>query len=72
MRVVIGLTQNVLGSQLPEVLELEVDVDDGDAPRDGQDDDVTAQHLLEGKKNNNNTQRSVGEAVNQELSLIDQ
>lgn len=35
-------TEDVFGSQLSQVLELEVNIDDGDASRDGQDDDVTA------------------------------
>lgn len=32
---------------MSQVLELEVNVDDGDAACDGQDDDVTAQNLLQ-------------------------
>lgn len=36
---------------MSQVLELEVNVDDGDAARDGQDDDVTAQNLLRKEEN---------------------
>lgn len=31
---------------MSQVLELEVNIDDGDATCDGQDDDITAQNLL--------------------------
>lgn len=31
---------------MSQVLELEVNIDDGDAACDGQDDDITAQYLL--------------------------
>lgn len=41
------LTQHVLGAELPQVFKLHVDVDDGRAPGDRQDDDVTAQKFLE-------------------------
>lgn len=40
------LTKNILRSELSQVLELEVNVNNGDAACDGQDDDITAQNLL--------------------------
>lgn len=41
-----SLTQNILGAELPQALELEVDIEDGDAPCYGEDDDVAAQDIL--------------------------
>lgn len=40
------LTQNVFGSQLEEILELEVNVNNSHAASDCQDDDVTTQDFL--------------------------
>lgn len=45
-----SLTQNILGAKLPQVLELEVNIEDGDTPRYGEDDDVTAQDILPAKR----------------------
>lgn len=41
------LTQYIFGSQLSQILELEIDVNDGHAARDYKDDYVTAVGLLE-------------------------
>lgn len=43
------LTQYIFGSQLPQILELEIDVNNGHATSDGQDDYVTAGMFLERK-----------------------
>lgn len=45
-----SLTQNILGAELPQVLELEINIEDGDAPRYGEDDDVAAQDILPAKR----------------------
>lgn len=43
------LTQYIFGAQLPQILELEIDVNDGHATSDSQDDYVTAGRFLERK-----------------------
>lgn len=40
------LTQNIFGSQLQQILELEIDVNNGHAASDGQDDKVIAVDVL--------------------------
>lgn len=44
------LTQYIFGAQLPQIFELEIDVNDGRAASDSQDDDVTAGRFLERKR----------------------
>lgn len=44
------LTQNVFGSQLQQILELEIDVNNSHAPSDGQNKKVIAVDVLEKKK----------------------
>lgn len=43
------LTQYIFGAQLPQILELEIDVNNGHATSDGQDNYVTAGRFLERK-----------------------
>lgn len=43
------LTQYIFGAQLPQILELEIDVNNGHATSDSQDDNVTAGRFLERK-----------------------
>lgn len=44
---VVILTQNIFGSQLQEVLKLEVDINNSHAASDGQNDYITTGGLLE-------------------------
>lgn len=43
------LTQYIFGAQLPQILELEIDVNDGHATSDSQDNYVTAGRFLQRK-----------------------